>query len=341
MKATRHLAPWKNSDGKMAVYHVTSRVVEKLHHFGSEEREGFRKFMRMYEKFSGCRVQAYCVMSNHFHILLEVPPRKEITDKSLLRRLGCLYSQGFVAEVAAELAQARAENDEGWAAKIHTRFTYRMYDLSEFMKGLLIRFTRWFNRLKKRKGTLWEARFNSVIVESGTAARVVAAYIDLNPVRANLVERAEDYRWSSYGEAMGGGVRGNGKKAREGLMRVVFSNLEPHQKKGEWQEAHAEYQMLMGFALERKPGENGNKTAAQEGKKSDFARMLRNRVRYFTAGAVIGSQNFVNEVFAASRDRYGSKRKDGARKIKGVSPEIAQKLWSLRDLAVPKNDGCA
>jgi len=56
-----------------------------------------------------------------------------------------------------------------------------------------------------------------VIVESGTAARIMAAYIDLNPVRAGLVEDPADYRWSSYGEAVHGGRKGWGRKAREGL----------------------------------------------------------------------------------------------------------------------------
>jgi hypothetical protein len=52
-------------------------------------------------------------------------------------------------------------------------------------------------------------------VESGTAARTIAAYIDLNPVRAGMVSDPADYRWSSYGGAVGGGAKGNGKKARE------------------------------------------------------------------------------------------------------------------------------
>jgi hypothetical protein len=53
---------------------------------------------------------------------------------------------------------------------IHQRFTYRMHDLAEFMKGLLQRFTQWFNRAHSRSGTLWEDRFKSVIVEDGVAA---------------------------------------------------------------------------------------------------------------------------------------------------------------------------
>ena len=171
-------------------------------------------FMRMYENFSGCRVLSYCVMSNHFHLLLEVPlmPEGGLADEELLKRLSALYSEAFVAGVAAELVEARrvgvpeteqtldtiqagdtGETPTARVAEIHARFTYRMHDLSQFMKGLLIRFTRWFNRIHSRKGTLWEERFKSVIVESGVAARTIAAYIDLNPVRAGMVKDPADY----------------------------------------------------------------------------------------------------------------------------------------------------
>jgi hypothetical protein len=63
-----------------------------------------------------------------------------------------------------------------------------------------------------------------------------------------------------------------------------------------------------------------------------MAKMLHCRIRYFTDGAVIGSKEFVNEAFASARDRFGPKRKDGARKLKGGSAAASGTLWSLRDL---------
>jgi putative transposase len=62
--------------------------------------------------------------------------------------------------------------------------------------------------------------------------------------------------------------------------------------------------------------------------------MLRHRVRYFTDGVVIGSKEFVNEAFAAARDRFSAKRKDGARRMKGSGKAAAGVLWSVRDLRV-------
>ena len=65
-----------------------------------------------------------------------------------------------------------------------------------------------------------------------------------------------------------------------------------------------------------------------------MGKMLRCRVRYFTDGAVIGSRNFVNEAFAGARERFGPKRKDGARKLRGAASAGAGVLWSARDLKV-------
>jgi REP element-mobilizing transposase RayT len=362
MRKARWLAGWRDSASKPAIYHCISRVVDRRFVFAERECEAFRMFMRMYENFSGCRVLSYCLMSNHFHILLEVPPMAEggLSDEELLKRLAGLYTEAFVAEVAEELAEARSQVAAGVAeesvvvARIHARFTYRMHDLSEFMKGLLIRFTRWFNRTHKRTGTLWEERFKSVIVESGIAARTMAAYIDLNPVRAGMVKDPADYRWSSYGEAIGGGKKGNGKKAREGLVRAYFCDQGVGFEAEKWQEVSRLYRRLMGLALGRKPGlaevegkgnrlGQGTLNTAEMLESEDngtvlkdlgMAKMLRCRVRYFTDGAVIGSKDFVNEAFANARERFGAKRKDGARAMRGSGSAAKGLLWSLRDLRV-------
>jgi hypothetical protein len=62
---------------------------------------------------------------------------------------------------------------------------------------------------------------NSEAFVAGVAAKTIAAYIDLNPVRAGMVKDPADYRWSSYGEAIGGGAKGSGRTARAGLVRAL------------------------------------------------------------------------------------------------------------------------
>jgi hypothetical protein len=190
-----------------------------------------------------------------------------------------------------------------------------------------------------------------VIVESGVAARTVAAYIDLNPVRAGMVADPSEYRWSSYGEAVGGGAKGNGKKAREGLVRACMSHEGAGFEAERWKQVSRIYRRAMGLALARRSGRAEAKkgearpemnteealAAAENGTvlpDLGMVAMLRCRVRYFTDGAVIGSKGFVNEVFTGARERFSRNRKDGARRLRGNGKAAAGVLWSMRDLQV-------
>ena len=360
MRKARWLADWRYSEKKPVFYHCISRVVDRRFVLGTEEKEKFRTLMRMQENFTGCRVVSYCLMDNHFHLLLEVPPMAEggISDEVLLKRLSALYSEAFVAGVAAELAEARRQVRDGLGeesvlvGRIHERFAYRMHDLGEFMKGLLQRYTQWHNRAHSRTGRLWEDRFKSVIVEDGVAAKTMAAYIDLNPVRAGMVKDPADYRWSSYGEAIGGGAKGNGKKARVGLVRAIRAHKGSGADDSLWaNDVSREYRrLLMAGAVEKtetrvgrsgametrvkRKGVSAKEVEREKEREGEMpmSRMLRCRVRYFTDGAVIGSRSFVNEAFASARERFGRKRKDGARRLRGEASASAGILWSMRDL---------
>ena len=70
--------------------------------------------------------------------------------------------------------------------------------LSLLMKRVAGKQTRYVNALEKRCGTLWEGRYKSSPIEDDTHLLACCRYIELNPVRAGIVEKSEDYRWSSY-----------------------------------------------------------------------------------------------------------------------------------------------
>jgi putative transposase len=363
MASRRWIVPWRNSTVKPVIYHCVSRVVDRRLAFGPVEKEKFRTFMRMQESFTGCRVLSYCLMSNHIHLLLEVPPMPEggLSDELLLARLRAIYGEAFVGEVAGQLAEARRSHAETLVADIHSRFTYRMHDLSEFMKTLMQRFTKWFNKSQQRRGNLWEDAFTSVVVEDGIASKTMAAYIDLNPVRAGIVKEPAAYRWSSYGEAIGGGPRGNGKKARAGLVRAFKAHQGVAADESFWANGvDQEYRkLLMRGAVEkselrvdpsgkiakrilRKGGSKENSQEMQDLNETSseipFAEMLGMRIRYFSDGVVIGSREFVNDVFAGSRGRFGENRKSGARKLRGNAAPASGMIWSIRDLRTGISD---
>ena len=296
------------------------------------------KLLRLGEQFCGVRVVTHCVMSNHFHILLEVPKRPEVlpTDEELLAGLKRTYSGLGFATIRQHLAMLREAASQAEAEAYRETFFARMWDVSAFMKGLKQRFTQWFNRQRGRKGTLWEERYRSVLVEgAGNALAAMAAYIDLNPVRAGMVAEPEDYRWCGYAEAVAGK-----RQAVNGLKLVTDTYRGLPEPAGS---VLSEYRgLLYGRGEERGVDEQGravrkgfsrarvDEVLEKKGKLT-WGEMLRCRVRYFTDGAVLGSKKFVNTIFAAERHRFGPNRQSGARPLRGVD---AADLCALRDLRV-------
>jgi putative transposase len=83
---------------------------------------------------------------------------------------------------------------------VHLLVTPRTIDsVSQTMKHLGQRYVQYFNRKYERSGTLWEGRFKSCLIQSSVYLLFCYRYIELNPVRAEMVIRPQDYRWSSFG----------------------------------------------------------------------------------------------------------------------------------------------
>ncbi len=78
--------------------------------------------------------------------------------------------------------------------------------LSLLMKRLAGRQTRYVNVLEKRCGTLWEGRYKSSPIGDEDHLLACCRYVELNPVRAGVVKKPEDYRWSSYRHKAGFGA---------------------------------------------------------------------------------------------------------------------------------------
>jgi REP element-mobilizing transposase RayT len=312
-------------------YHVMSRVVDRRYVFGDDEKEFFRLTMRKLEAFTGVHVLTYCVMSNHWHILLEVPFNEEPGDDELFERIRDFYPKQRANLILQDFDRAAKHAEETgselWLDELRQKYLSRMYDLSAFVKELKERFSKWYNRRNDRRGTLWEERFKSILVEgSEHAISTMASYIDLNPVRAGLVNDPRDYRHCGYAEAVAGG-----KQAREGTTQIMKSL----DQDASWRKVSAQYRMLLfysGAETEERTGmklTEVEKTLAEGGELDRFD-LLRCRIRYFSDGVALGSRLFVEDVFENNRQLFGERRKNGAREMHGGD---WNGLFSLRNLS--------
>lgn len=322
-------------DHPAGFYHCISRIVDRQLLLGDFEKRHFLALLREYEAFCEVRVLTYCLMGNHFHLLVEVPqaPSTPPSPQAILKKLSQLTALQDLAKAKLDLqlAQNRPDALQAWVR----RYTARMWDISAFLKLLKQRFSQWYNRTHNRQGTLWEGRFRSLIVEgSGQALGAVASYIDLNPTRAHLVSDPKDWIWSGYGEALAGGPH-----ATQGLQRLLQGvvGIEVNQS-----QALEDYRVLLHLK-----GHEANSATDSQGQplrgglshqqvldvlkargRLPLYHYLRCRVRYFTAGAVLGSKPFVQKLFLHHRHRFPPSRLSGPRRLKGLSIP----LFSWRNL---------
>jgi putative transposase len=137
-------------------HHVVQRGHNRQVVFAAEEDyQRYLTDLRELKDAFGVKVYAYCLMTNHVHLLL-----------------------------------APGESTSG---------------LSQLMKALAARATRYRNRLEGRSGTLWESRYKSSVVQTDTYLLACSRYIELNPVRARMCAEPGDYPWSSYPSRTGRG----------------------------------------------------------------------------------------------------------------------------------------
>ena len=265
-------------------FHVVSRIVGREFLLGEEEKRVFHGIMRRLERHAGVQVLTYCLMDNHVHLLLrtEEIDGESMSDGELIGRVGGMYSRALGRELEWQLATWREKKNENMIRFWREKYLARLGNLSEFMWLLKNRFSKWYNAENDRHGTLWEDRYKVVLVQDSEAVLVkIGAYIDLNPVRAGMVEDPAEYGWSGYGEASGIGKRkqrqsqqqkqkGSMKTAartgstsaatsaasvaaaRAGIGRITGAGSGPGRG---WKEAGPMYRMvLFSEGVERTPG---------------------------------------------------------------------------------------
>ena len=323
--------PRVKSDGH-GLYHCISRAVHSLFIFrttghGSEEADYFVRLMRGIAAFCGIHVLEYVLMSNHFHLLCEVPEPVALSETEVLERIEAGYGPTRRQAVQKQLDRYRQQPD-GTAdiERILDRYRKRMFDLSVFIKELKGRFAQWYNQRHGRYGALWAERFKSLLVQGGEALAAVAAYIELNSVRGGLCTDPKDYRYCGYAEAIGKGC----PIARQGI-RTILGQPETVS----WTELSCQYRIhlfVVGSSsrADKPPAFDSatlQKVVEQQGGELPFPQSFLCRTKYFSDGVILGSQAFVESHIQRLKKKFGFKR---PRTAKPVTDLGSKNLWVFR-----------
>jgi REP element-mobilizing transposase RayT len=304
---------------------------------GAIEKEALRRMMWRMAKFSGVEILTYVIMDNHFHILLKVPEQKSWLkrfdgkegEERFFDHLSLVYSKAFITQFRSEIKELRNRGEEDSARALLERFQQRFCDLSLFVKELKERFSRWYNKQKNRRGTLWMDRFKSVLVETGEALQTMAGYIDLNPVRAGLVKDPALYEWSGYGEAVGGS-----KRSRRGLCKVLDVAQDAWNNR-----AHAYYRKWLygessvSNGSRRKVYTQSQVEAAQAAvKRQTFLPLLEisKRMKSFSEGIAVGSEDYVRGVAAKYQAQFDRQRERRAKPLKNANGSRSGSIFVMR-----------
>jgi REP element-mobilizing transposase RayT len=324
------------------VYHCMTRTVNGERLFGDREKEVMRKMIWQVADFSGVEVLTYCVMANHFHVLVRVPEQGKVSDQELLRRYRVLYPKPTKYQTASiQILEKDLRQGGEEAEVIRRKLLARMGDVSEYMKAVKQRFSIWYNRSHERFGTLWADRFKSVLVEGrGNPLQTMAAYIDLNPVRAGLVKDPKDYRFCGYAEAVAHStnLKGSGGQVASGGICFIWTAYADGTARKKLSVADA-LQMHRELIFGKWAGEVGLsdwdrrqalKVLEQEDAILPKAVVLRCRVRYFTDGAILGSKEFVRGYLDAWQQEKGRKYPPKVNSLRGADWQGLATIQGLR-----------
>ena len=288
------------------VYHVISRTALDGFPLGDIEKDYLVELIKNFNRVYFVETIGYCIMGNHFHLLVKMLPDSNFSDEEIKSRFLKLYGE-------------EREFVEGQIPFFRNKWS----NLSEYLKDIKQTFSRFYNKQHNRRGFFWGDRFKSVIVEKGETLINCLAYIDLNPVRAGIVERPEEYRWNSIGYHIQSDNKNNFLSLDFGLKEFGVNEIErlKHYRK---------YVYEVG-ALKPQKGAPIDQEILEKERKNDFEltkiKKFKYKTRYFTDSGIIGSKSYVKKKYQKFKNYFQSKQDKRPVSISGLNG-----IYSLKRL---------
>ena len=294
-----------------AVYHAMSRTALDGFPLKDVEKDFMMDLIKRFSSLYLTEILGFCLMGNHFHLLVKMIPEDRFTDEDIQKRFERFYGDS-------------REFTEGQIPYLREKLS----SLSEFMREIKVGFARYYNRRHNRRGYFWGDRFKSVIVEKGETLINCLAYIDLNPLRAGLVDRPEEYRWNSLGYHVQTNNQDNFLSTDFGLKEFNVKSMKERIRR------YRRYVYEAGAVNQPEKGKakviDGKVLEKERNKGFELSRSdrFRYRTRYFTDSGIIGSKVFVSTNYQRFKHLFYSKHEKKPRPIKGL-----EGMYSLKRLS--------
>jgi putative transposase len=288
-------------------YHVHSRTSGIRGDYPLQNPLCQRKMVGLIKHFSKvyvCQVAAFCLMGNHYHLVINFNDERELSHDELMKRAQILYPNSI-------------NTLNNWKEEEWLHFRKRLFDLSEFMRNLQAAFARWYNKTFERRGRFWADRFKSIYLEDLKAVLDCMLYIELNPVRANLVQRPETWKSNS--------IYLRTRNIDQWLIPLA-SILDQTNKT----EALKEYRMRLYYRGNIPTRENQAKIpdaiiASEQERGFGNTGIYRSQLRYFTDGIALGSEEFIRQQLEKMREtEQYLRRKNPVQHLNGLHLTIRE-----------------
>jgi putative transposase len=279
----------KSEDSGM-YYHVVNRIAGEPGSlpFDDVAREKMVALLYDVSRLFTVEPIAYQIMGNHFHILVYAPAEALPLEQALDR-----YNNYYKGKKIPLLP----ENPSS------ARIPAYLRDISACVGMMEQRFTVWFNKHwpATRRGKLWGDRFKSTVLEGGEAVRHCLCYVELNAVRAGLVEDPADYRFGSWGAWHGTGKHPFAANFLRHTRACIGGPAET------WDidqiRDHLRSEMARVHVQDAGPvlPETIEAATSEAKKRPGLLVTARRRCRFWSDGLIIGSRTFVIETATAIR----------------------------------------
>ncbi len=291
-----------------AWYHLCARAAAKHGEFPLADPAVKQKLMQLIKHYAGiyfCEIAVFEIMDNHYHNICRFDAPRELSAEELMERALALYPDSRKVL-------------ECWPEAKWKRLQERLFNVSEFMRNVQGAFATWYNRTFNRKGHFWGDRFKSTLLVGPEAVLEAALYVELNAVRAGLVECPEEYRWGSLYL----------REAGHDSWLLPLSEIlhEP----GDKNQLHRRFKELCYYrgAVITKQGQVpiSEETIRREEARGFKQRgVYRKKLRCFTDGLILGSQLFIYDQLTKLRKKGWFKRR------KNPVKQLAGAFFSLRE----------